>query len=104
MEFKLKDILFKRYGDPLSLLRTHSLASLADYILYLFDKDVEDSLWETWLQKEYKKSFPDFKKEHYKDMYRPKNKLLSKEEEQAAINNAMKFIKPVNKGGEIENE
>jgi len=97
MEFKLKDILFKRYGDPLALLRTYNLASLADFILYLFDMDIEDSIWETWLHKEWKKSFPEFKKAHYKGMYKEKTKLLSKEEEQAVINNAMRFIKPVNK-------
>lgn len=100
MEFKLKDILFKRYGDPLALLRTYTLANLADFILYLFEKEAEDSLWEVWLHKNQKDSFEDFKRNHLKKTNRQKTKLLSKEEEQAAINSAIRFIKPVNKGGE----
>lgn len=81
-------------------MSTYSLDGLADFILQLFDKQNEDELWDTWLHKEQKDDFKTFKKKYFKSMYKKKAKPLSKEEEEKVIANAMKFIKPVNKGGE----
>lgn len=79
---------------------TYSLEGLADFILQLYDKDSEDEIWQTWLHKEQTDNFKDFKKKYLKKLHKPKNKVMSIEEEQKAISNAVRFIKPVNKGGE----
>lgn len=79
---------------------TYSLEGLADFILQLYDKDSEDEIWQTWLHKEQTDNFKDFKKKYLKKLHKPKNKVMSKEEEQKAISNAVRFIKPINKGGE----
>lgn len=93
-------MLFKRYSNPLDLMATYSLEGLADFILSLIDKDREEELWETWLHKDQDKSFEDFKKKYFKKLRKDKKEILSKEEEQKNIQNAMRFIKPINKGGD----
>lgn len=81
-------------------MATYSLESLGDFILQLFDKENEEELWETWLHKEYKDSFKEFKKKYFKKMQRSNIKILSKEEEQKIIERATQFIRPINKVGE----
>ena len=82
-------------------MATYSLEGLADFILSMFDKDKEDELWDTWLHKDQQNTFIDFKKKYFKKMRKEKKQALSKEEEQKIIESSMRFIKPVNKGGEI---
>jgi hypothetical protein len=72
----------------------------ADFILKLFDKENEDELWQTWLHKEMSVNFADFKKKYYKNANTSKVKSMSAEEEKRIIENATRFIKPKNKGGE----
>lgn len=93
-------MIFKRYADPLSLMSTYSLEGLADFILHLFDQANEDQLWEVWLHKDQEDDFSTFKKKHYKQIRKPKSKALSLEEEKEIIEKNMRYIKPVNKGGE----
>lgn len=81
-------------------MATYSLEGLADFILSMFDKDKEDELWETWLHKDQQNTFKDYKKKYYKKIRNTKKEALSKEEEQKNIENAMKYIKPINKGGD----
>lgn len=81
-------------------MATYSLEDLADFILSLIDKDREEELWETWLHKDQENSFGDFKKKYFKKLRKDKKEVLSKEEEQKNIQNAMRFIKPINKGGD----
>lgn len=81
-------------------MSAYTLDGLADFILQLYDKEKEDEIWQTWLHKEKQLSYEDFKKKHLKRMYKTKVKTLSKEEEQKIIENATRFIKPINKGGE----
>ena len=76
------------------------MQGLADFVLQMFDKENEDEIWQTWLHKEMKLNYADFKKKYLKRMYKSKVKSLSKEEEQKIIENATRFIKPINKGGE----
>ena len=83
-------------------MSTYSLEGLADFILQLYDEEREENLWETWLHKDQKDDFKTFKKKYFKQAYRNKPKTLSKEEEERNIANAMRFIKPANKGGENE--
>ncbi len=81
-------------------MSAYTLDGLADFILQLYDKEKEDEIWQTWLHKEKQLSYEDFKKKYLKRMYKTKVKTLSKEEEQKIIENATRFIKPINKGGE----
>ena len=75
---------------------TYSLEGLADFILQLFDQESEDEIWQTWLHKDANMSYKDFKKKYLKSVRRP-NATISKEEEQKALDFAMKFIKPITK-------
>lgn len=81
-------------------MATYSLEGLGDFILQIFDKENEEEIWQTWLHKEYKDSYKEFKKKYLKKLYKSKVKVLSKEEEQRIIENATKFIKPINKVGD----
>ncbi len=81
-------------------MSTYTLEGLTDFILQLFDKENEDELYQTWLHKDHENSFKDFKKKYFKKMRTTKKEALSKEEEQKNIENAMKYIKPINKGGD----
>lgn len=81
-------------------MSTYTLEGLADFILQLFDKESEDDLWESWLHKDHENTFKDYKKKYFKKIRNTKKQSLSKEEEQKNIANAMKYIKPINKGGE----
>lgn len=92
--------MFKRYADPLSLMKTYSLQGLADFVLQMFDKENEEEIWQTWLHKERQLNFADFKRKYFKKMHKTKVQALSKEEEERIIKNATRFIKPINKGGE----
>ena len=68
----------------------------------LIDQENEDEIWQTWLHKYANMSYKDFKKKYLKSVRRPKSATISKEEEQKALELAMRFIKPVEKGGENE--
>lgn len=93
-------MLFKRYADPLSLLRTYSLEGLADFILRLYDEENENQLWDVWLHRNVEGDFKTFKRKHHKKIRKKEQKPLSLEEEKEIIEKNMQFIKPVNKGGE----
>lgn len=47
-------------------------------------------------------SYKDFKKKYLKSARKPKTATITKEEERKALELAMRFIKPVEKGGENE--
>lgn len=81
-------------------MSAYTLEGLADFILQLYDKENETEIWETWLHKEKQLSYADYKKKYLKRMYKAKIKPLSKEDEQKIMENAARFIKPINKGGE----
>lgn len=87
----------------MDLLSTYTLDGLADFFLQLIDQDNEDEVWQTWLHKDANMSYKDFKKKYLKSVRKP-NAKISKEEEQKALNLALRFIKPINEGGERENE
>ena len=68
----------------------------------LIDHENEDEIWQTWLHKDANMSYKDFKKKYMKSARKPKSATISKEEEQKALELAMRFIKPVKEGGENE--
>lgn len=81
-------------------MRTYSLEGLADFILQLFDQEMEDELRSTWLHKNIEMEYPEFKKKYLKKLHKPKTKEINKEDEKSIIERATRFIKPINKGGE----
>lgn len=81
-------------------MRTYSLEGLSDFILQIFDQEMEDEIRQTWLHKNIEMEYGEYKKKTLKKMYKPKTKEISKEEEKGIIQNATRFIKPINKGGE----
>ena len=81
-------------------MSTYTLEGLSDFILKLFKEENEEELYETWLHKERELSFKDFKNKYVKQSSKTKHRSLSKEEEQENIRHAMRFIKPLNEGGE----
>lgn len=68
----------------------------------LIDQENEDEIWQTWLHKDANMSYKDFKKKYLKSVRKPKTATISKEAERQALELAMRFIKPVEKGGENE--
>ena len=68
----------------------------------LIDHENEDEIWQTWLHKDANMGYKDFKKKYLKSVRRPKSATISKEEEQKALELAIRFIKPVKEGGEQE--
>lgn len=93
-EHKLKDALFKRYNDPVALLKSYSLAELMDFFIFLVGEEQEDRLWEVWLHKPIEDSFKDFKRKRMKPIYKRKIKTISENEENALIERAKKFVDP----------
>lgn len=93
-------MLFKRYSNPLELLKTFTFGSLADFILYMFDQENEDTLFEIWLHKESERDFPTFKKAQLKSVRKSKPNINTKEYEKNVIEAAARFIKPRKKGGD----
>ncbi|MDY7044432.1 hypothetical protein RVS70_09465 [Virgibacillus sp. M23] len=93
-------MLYKRYGNPLDLLRTFTLEGLTDFIFYLFDQENEDTLFTIWLHKDQESDFATFKKKNGKKTHKQKPKSLTKEEEEKIIKASFQFITPRQKGGD----
>lgn len=85
------------------MLHTYRLDELADFILRLIDQDAEDEVWQTWLSKDTNMNYKEFKKKYWKSVRKP-HATISKEDEQKALDLAMRFIKPITEGGEKINE
>ena len=103
-------MLYRRYANPLELLKTYSLKRASDFILYAADKESEARVYKLWLTQLNSMSgksineFEKFKKaQKYKPIRKQKGKkLVSKEEEKRRIDNVINIfkIKPSRKGGE----
>ncbi len=76
------------------------MSGLSGFILQLYDTENEEQIWQTWLHKDVAMEYEEFKKKYFKQIHKPKVKSLTKEEEDSIIKNAMRFIKPRDKGGE----
>jgi len=98
--------LWEKFADPKAVLRTYSLPGAVDFILYLFDKQQDDLIWETWLHRKPTKGEGKNEKslgfEEYKKMAKQnaqirainkKAKVPSKEQETEQIKFAGQFIK-----------
>lgn len=98
--------MYKRYGNPMELLRTYRLANLLDFILYLFETEREERVYNQWLHTNMQQSFKDFKAaQNYQSIRKKqKEKPVTKEEEKEMIDYALQFIKPSKSTGVMEND
>ncbi|MDC0826989.1 MAG: peptide methionine sulfoxide reductase [Lactococcus petauri] len=77
----------------MQVLATYSLSKAVDFILYLYEKENEETLWETWLSKDIQKDFKEFKQEHTQPLRVKQTEIISKEQEQNNLDFASQFIK-----------
>lgn len=83
-------------------MRTYTLDGLLDFILYLFEQEQEEILWDIWLTTDKRVSFKDFKSRRLTPIRAKKVKALSKEEEAQTLAKASQFIRETTnlEGGE----
>lgn len=77
----------------MQVLATYPLVRAVDFILYLYEKENEETLWETWLSKDIQQDFKEFKKEHTRALRVKPEQLISKERECENLDFAAQFIK-----------
>ena len=77
------------------------MKGLFDFILFVFEEEQDDILWEIWLNKEVKQDFKTFKKSRSKSIRKKKIPKVTQEDEQKSIALASRYIKPIDekKGG-----
>lgn len=87
-------MLWKRYANPLELLKTYSLEATADFFFYLMDKDKEELLWDMWVHTSMEKSFKEFKKMQNVQSVRKKQKtsVVTDEQEKELLKFASQFV------------
>ncbi|WP_147408669.1 MULTISPECIES: peptide methionine sulfoxide reductase [Vagococcus] len=87
-------MLWKRYANPLELLKTYSLEATADFLFYLMDKDKEELLWDMWVHTSMEKSFKEFKKMQNVQSLRKKQKtsIVTDEQEKELLKFASQFV------------
>lgn len=87
----------------MELLKTYRLVNLLDFILYLFEVEQEERVYNQWLHTNMQQSFTDFKEaQNYKTIRKKKaDAPVTKEQEKAMLDYALQFIKP-NKPQESE--
>ena len=94
-EHILRDRLFRRYGDPVKLLSTYTLSDAVDFVLFIFEQDQDDILWDIWLHKEIKLDYAAYKKAHSLKLRKSTIMKTSAVDEQETIAWATQFIKPI---------
>lgn len=79
-------------------MSTFMMTSLSDFLLFLFEEETEEQLWEVWLNKEteHADSFEKFKEQSIKKQKRKQQashkRRMSDEEEKDAIAKAEKIL------------
>lgn len=76
----------------MQVLATYSLDRAVDFVLYLYDKENEETLWEMWLSKDIEKDFKEFKKEQYHTIRKNPVDLITKDKERENLDFASQFI------------
>uniref|UniRef100_UPI0031B5990A hypothetical protein n=3 Tax=Bacillati TaxID=1783272 RepID=UPI0031B5990A len=97
---KLIDILFKRYGNPKTLLETQTLSESLDFFMYLLDEQDKEELTDIWKSKDFDMTLSDFIKKHSKKSYIDKQskKQQSVDQDKEAIALAESILKIQKKG------
>lgn len=93
-EFKIKDLLFKRYSNVNELLSTfNDFKDLTEYLLELLDKSMDEEIYEYYLHKSIFSdiSYSDFKDKITKQMQAEK---MTQKEVNEVMEEAFKYIVP----------
>ncbi|QDK70349.1 hypothetical protein [Lactococcus protaetiae] len=75
-----------------------------DFILYLYEKENEETLWEMWLSKDVEENFSDFKKKNLKTLRVSEKEVISADKAQENLDFAAQyfnFSKEVKMNGSI---
>jgi len=77
------------------LLSTLEPAKLMDFILYIFEQEEADELWQTWVNKDFEISFKEFKDKYFSALREPKEQTLKVNDEaiKTNVSRASQFIK-----------
>ena len=75
------------------------MRGLFDFILFLFEQEQDDILWEVWLNKEIKEDYATYKKSRSLTLRKANIKKVTEDDEQKAIDLATRFIKPIEENG-----
>ena len=76
----------------MQVLATYPLDRAVDFVLYLYEKENEETLWEMWLSKDIEKDFKDFKKEQHQPIRKKPVDLITKDKERENLEFASQFI------------
>lgn len=76
----------------MSVLATYSLGRAVDFILYLYEKENEETLWEMWLSKDVEENFSDFKKKNLKTLRVSEKEVISADKAQENLDFAAQFF------------
>lgn len=93
-EFKIKDLLFKRYSNVNELLNTFSdFKDLSEYLLKLLDKSMDEEIYEFYIHKSILSdiSYEDFKDKLIKQV---KAEKMTVKEVNEVMEEAFKYISP----------
>lgn len=71
------------------MLSSLDLSEVNDLVVYLLEQQIEEQLWEIWVNKDIELSFDEFKK---KTVKKSTSKQLSKEEEEEILNKAQSIL------------
>ena len=68
------------------------MSGLADFLVYLFEQELEEKLWEIWLAKDIDKDFKAFREERLAAVSPQKARQMSKAAEESAIRRAERIL------------
>ena len=71
------------------MLSSLDLSEVNDLVVYLLEQQIEEQLWEIWVNKDIELSLDEFKK---KTVKKSTSKQLSKEEEEEILNKAQSIL------------
>ncbi len=82
-------MLFKRYSNPLVVLRRYNLQEMLEFFVCLFNEIKEEKLWEEWINGERQQSFDEFKNSRFK---KKQDKKMTESESEKAIDKAERIL------------
>lgn len=73
-------------------MATYSLGQAVDFILYLYEQENEETLWEMWLSKDIDEDFSEFKKKNMKTLRIKEKDVITPDKEQENLNFAAQYF------------
>lgn len=93
-EFKIKDLLYKRYSNVQELLKTfNDFNELLEFFVFLHDKSVDEEIYEYYL---HKSAFSEISFEEFKSsiMTKVAAEKMTDEDVDNIMQEAFKYVKP----------